>query len=60
MVAHGARYESLWPHLLAIAWQAIWVVVIIRLSSRLFRRTVMKSSPAGSFFSLAYWRARPS
>lgn len=60
MVAHGARYESLWPHLLAIAWQAVWVVVIIRLSSRLFRRTVMKSSPTGSFFSLAYWRARPS
>ena len=60
MVAYGARYESLWPHLLAIAWQAIWVVVIIRLSSRLFRRTVMKSSPTGSFFRPSYWRARAS
>ncbi|HEV2816277.1 MAG TPA: ABC transporter permease [Allosphingosinicella sp.] len=60
MVAHAARYESLWPHLLALAWQAMWVVLIIRLSSRLFRRTVMKSSPTDSFFSLSFWRARPS
>jgi len=60
MIAYGARFEEIWPHLLAIAWQAVWVVVIIRLSSRLFRRTVMKSSPSGSFFSLGFWQAKTS
>lgn len=52
MVAHAAKFESLWPHLLALAWQALWVFVIVRASARLFRLTVMKSSASGSFFSL--------
>jgi len=51
MVAHAAQHESLWPHLVALAWQALWIVLIIRVSSRLFRTTVLKSSPGGSFFS---------
>jgi ABC-2 type transport system permease protein len=51
MIAYGAQQESLWPHLLALAWQAVWVVLIIRLSSRLFKATVLKSTPGGSFFS---------
>jgi ABC-2 type transport system permease protein len=59
MIAHAARFDSLWPHLLALAWQAIWVVVIIRASTRLFRMTVLKSAPAGAFFSLAFLR-RPN
>jgi len=50
MVAHAAQYEALWPHLLALAWQAVWIVLIIRLSARLFRTTVLKSTPGGSFF----------
>jgi len=50
MVAYGAQYESLWPHLVALAWQALWVVLIIRVSARMFRLTVLKSSPGGSFF----------
>jgi ABC-2 type transport system permease protein len=52
MAAYGAQHESLWPHLLALAWQALWIVIIIRASARLFRRTVLKSSPGGSFFGL--------
>ena len=44
MIAYGAQSETLWPHLLALAWQALWVVLIIRVSSRLFRRPC--SSPA--------------
>jgi ABC-2 type transport system permease protein len=58
MVAYGAQYEELWPHLLALAWQALWIVLIIRASSRLFRHTVLKSSPGGSFFGL--WPRRPA
>ena len=52
MIAYAAQYETLWPHLLALAWQAVWVVLIIRISSRLFRRTVLKSSSGGAFFNL--------
>lgn len=51
MVAMAAQSPSLWPHLLALAWQALWVFIIIRLSSRMFQRTVMKSSAGGSIFS---------
>jgi ABC-2 type transport system permease protein len=58
MVAFSAQHESLWPHALALAWQALWIVLIIRISSRMFRMTVLKSSSSGSFFSLHFWRGR--
>jgi ABC-2 type transport system permease protein len=45
MLARAAVEESLWPHLLAIAWQALWVVLFIRGGASLFRRRVMKSGP---------------
>jgi ABC-2 type transport system permease protein len=51
MIATASESPALWPHLLALAWQALWVVLIIRLSSRLFRLTVLKSTTGGSFFS---------
>lgn len=51
MAAYGAQHEGLWPHLLALAWQALWMVLIIRFSARLFRTTVLKSATAGSFFA---------
>ena len=56
MVAMAAKSSTLWPHLLALAWQAFWVFVIVRISSRLFRRTVLKSANTGSFFRLSTWR----
>ena len=58
MVAHAAKYEALWPHLLALAWQAAWVFVIVRASSRLFRRTVLKSANEGSFFGMPSLKRR--
>jgi len=58
MIAYGAQQEALWPHLLALVWQGLWVALIIRISSRLFRRTVLKSSASGSFFSLRFWRSQ--
>ena len=60
MVAHAAKYEALWPHLLALAWQTAWVFVIVRASARLFRLTVMKSSAGGSFFGLGRMLGRRS
>jgi ABC-2 type transport system permease protein len=46
MVARAAEQDALWPHLLAFAWQVIWVVLILKLAAALFRRSVLKSGPA--------------
>jgi ABC-2 type transport system permease protein len=54
MIALAAKSGALWPHLLALVWQAFWVFVIVRVSSRLFRRTVLKSGTTGSFFRLGF------
>ena len=45
MVARAAERPELWPHLVAILWQAAWIAVIVSVSARLFRRTVLKSGP---------------
>jgi ABC-2 type transport system permease protein len=45
MVARAAERPELWPHLVAIAWQAMWIGLIVAISARLFRRTVLKSGP---------------
>jgi ABC-2 type transport system permease protein len=57
MVGYAAMSDTLWPHLVVLVWQLLWVVVIVRLSSRLFQRTVMKSAAPGRFFDLKAWRA---
>lgn len=46
MIARAAEQEALWPHLAALAWQALWVALILKLASALFRRSVLKSGPA--------------
>lgn len=46
MIARAAQDASIWPHLIAIVWQACWVAVIIRLGVWLFRRHVLKSGQA--------------
>lgn len=48
MIARAAQSDAIWPHLLAIAWQILWVAIIIRLGVRLFRRNVLKSGAGGS------------
>lgn len=45
MVARAAELPQLWPHLVAILWELLWVALIIRISASLFRRTVLKSGP---------------
>jgi ABC-2 type transport system permease protein len=45
MVARAAERPELWPHLVALAWQAIWIGLVVAGSARLFRRTVLKSGP---------------
>lgn len=46
MLARAAQSGELWPHFVALAWQAVWVVLIVRFGAQLFRRTVMKSGPS--------------
>jgi ABC-2 type transport system permease protein len=45
MIARAAEQPHIWPHIVAIAWQALWVALILRVASRLFRRSVLKSGP---------------
>jgi ABC-2 type transport system permease protein len=48
MVARAAELPTLWPHLLALAWQVLWLVLVLRLAAGLFRTSVLKSGgPAG-------------
>jgi len=46
MFARAAETPELWPHFVALGWQAVWVALILRLGAGLFRRTVLKSGPA--------------
>jgi ABC-2 type transport system permease protein len=46
MVARAAQDPALLPHLLAIAYQALWVAVLVRGGAALFRKRVMKSGPS--------------
>ena len=46
MIARAAEEPLIWTHISALAWQVLWVMLILRLSARLFRRSVLKSGPA--------------
>lgn len=46
MLARAAEEPGLWPHLLALAWQALWVGIILWFGALLFRRRIMQSGPA--------------
>ena len=46
MVARAAQSPEVWPHALALAWQALWVWLTVSLGARLFRRNVLKSGGA--------------
>ncbi len=45
MVARAAMDDSLWPHVLALAWQGLCVAVFVKAGASLFRKRVMKSGP---------------
>jgi ABC-2 type transport system permease protein len=45
MLARAAESPEWWPHVAAILWQALWVGLILRMGSQLFRKTVLKSGP---------------
>ena len=43
MLARAAESGAIWTHLLAIAWQILWVALILKFAARIFRRSVLKS-----------------
>jgi ABC-2 type transport system permease protein len=47
MLARAAIDGALWPHFAAIAWQALWVAISVRVGATLFRTRVMKSGSGG-------------
>lgn len=47
MLARAANDPALWPHLAALAWQLLWVAIIIRVGARVFKVRVMKSGAGG-------------
>ena len=49
MAGRAAQASSVWEHLAALAWQALWVTLFIAIGVRAFRRGVLQSG-SGSFF----------
>lgn len=47
MLARAALEETLWTHALALLWQGLAVVLLVKGGSLLFRKRVMKSGGAG-------------
>lgn len=43
MLARAAQDPALWPHVLALGWQALWVFLMVRAGAALFRKRVMLS-----------------
>jgi ABC-2 type transport system permease protein len=52
MIGRAAQRAELWPHVIAVAWQILWVAVILRLGASLFRKMVLKSGAGRSFWKL--------
>ncbi|KQN19340.1 hypothetical protein ASE86_12630 [Sphingomonas sp. Leaf33] len=50
MAARAANRPEVWPHLLALGWQLLWVALTVWLGARLFRRGVLQSG------SPAFWK----
>jgi ABC-2 type transport system permease protein len=53
MLARAAEVPDLWPHVIAFAWQTLWVVGILHVGAKMFRKTVLKSGPP-----VKWWRFR--
>lgn len=57
MIARAAQENSLWPHLLALVWQGVWVMFIVRFAARRFRTGVLKSGSPRSGWRFGKTRA---
>lgn len=46
MIARAAEQPALWPHVVALVWQGLWVSLILKFAAAVFRRSVLKSGPS--------------
>ena len=61
MLAKAAQSPDLWPHALALVWQLMWVVLLVRGGALLFKRRVMMSGPnAGGAKKRSFFRRSPA
>lgn len=51
MLGRAALLPSLWPHLLALVWQLLWLVLALRVAAAMFRRAVLKSGGGWRWWS---------
>ena len=58
MLARAAMLDAVWPHVLALAWQALWVAITVRMGTRLFRKRVLKSGSGGTEKKRRWWHRR--
>ena len=58
MLAKAAEDSAVWPHLLAIGWQAVCVGVFVKVGAKLFRSRVMKSGSGGGSTKRRGWFRR--
>ena len=58
MLARAAQSDALWPHALALGWQALCVILFVRFGAMIFRRRVMKSGKGGRARKPRFGRAR--
>lgn len=56
MTARAALEPVLWTHLAALAWQGVWVVLLVKGGSMLFRKRVLKSGGAGREKTARFWQ----
>jgi ABC-2 type transport system permease protein len=56
MIARAAEQSALWPHAVALIWQALWVALILKGASAIFRRSVLKSGKSRGW----PWRRKPA
>ena len=56
MIARAAELPALWPHLVAVVWQSLWVVLILKFAAAIFRRSVLKSGKS----SRRWWQRKPA
>ena len=54
----AAMNPDIWPHVLALGWQGLCVVLFVRGGARLFRARVMKSGPQGARKGFSLRRAK--
>ena len=48
MAGRAAQSPDLWPHVVALGWQALWVAIFVSVGVRAFRRGVLQSG-SGKF-----------